>query len=183
MTFHGPSENICLLANESIKRCTHGVVHATLLSAADIGFFRLSINHVRLQPTPFIGHRATTHSANYRARYASAVSALLIGVVPGTKQYPSFMSLCVCALPVVNAVTRSLESTGRCGRQTEWFGFKTLSNTLINEFRHAEQCERRQSKRCGWAHVRKWEYLPVHCRHLWDCTSVPIDHTYTRPYI
>jgi len=36
------------------------VVHATPLSAADIGCFRLSIKHVRLKPAPFIGHRAIT---------------------------------------------------------------------------------------------------------------------------
>jgi len=85
MTFHGPSENNPL-ANESVKRCTNGVVHATPLSAADIGCFRLSINHVRLQPAPFIGHRVTgmtAWSANHRVH---DVSALLIGAVPGTKQ-------------------------------------------------------------------------------------------------
>jgi len=56
------------------------------MSAADIGCFRLSINHVRLQPARFIGHRVTMPSANHRARDASATPALLIGAVPGTKQ-------------------------------------------------------------------------------------------------
>jgi len=82
VTFHGPSENISPLASENVKHCTNGVVHATPLLAADTGCFRLSINHVRLQ---FIGHRATW-SANHQARDASVASALLIGVVPGTKQ-------------------------------------------------------------------------------------------------
>jgi len=61
-------------------------VHATPLSAADIGCFWLSINNVRLQPAPLIGHRATMWSANHQARDASAASVLLIGAVPGTKQ-------------------------------------------------------------------------------------------------
>ena len=42
----------------------------------------LAVNHVRLQPAPFVGHRATTWSANYRARDASVASVLLIGLVP-----------------------------------------------------------------------------------------------------
>jgi len=62
MTFHGPWENIRPLANESVKHCTNGVVHATPLSVADTGCFRLSINHIRLQPAPFIGHQAITVS-------------------------------------------------------------------------------------------------------------------------
>ena len=62
------------------------MVHATPLSAAYTGCFWLSINHIRLQPVPFIGHRATTWSANHQARDASAASVLLIGAVPGTKQ-------------------------------------------------------------------------------------------------
>jgi len=86
-------------------------------------------------------------------------------------------------LLAVNQSRTSVARCGRCGRQSEWCGFKTLSNTLVNDFRHAEQCERRQSKCCGWAHVGKWEYLPVHCRRLWDCASAPIDRTFARPYI
>ena len=58
-----------------------------------------------------------------------------------------------------------------------------LSNTLVNDFHCTEQCERRQSKCCGWVHVGKWEYLPTHCRRLWDCASVPMDRTFPRPYI
>jgi len=77
---------MCPLANESVKHCTNGVVHAAPLSAADIGHFPLSINHVRLQPVPFIGHRAITGSASHRAHDASVASALLIGAVPSTKQ-------------------------------------------------------------------------------------------------
>jgi len=42
------------------------------LSAADIGCFRLSINHVRLHPARLIGHRATTPPANQRAGDAFA---------------------------------------------------------------------------------------------------------------
>jgi len=80
------------------------VVHTTPLSAADIGCFRRSINHVRLQPVPFIEHRAITGSAYPWARDASVASLLLIGAVPGTKQQPPLMALLgVRALLVVNA--------------------------------------------------------------------------------
>ena len=56
-----------LSASNTLDYC-----HTTPLSAADIGCFRLSINHVRLQPVQFIGHWATTTSANHRAGDASA---------------------------------------------------------------------------------------------------------------
>jgi len=86
VTFHGPSENIRPLANESVKHCINGVVHATLLSVADFGCFRLSINNVRVQPVRFIGHRAKTWPANHTARDVPVASALVIGAVPCTKQ-------------------------------------------------------------------------------------------------
>jgi len=83
VTFNGPSENIYTLANESVKRCTNSVVHATPLSVADIGCFRLSVNNVRVRPVQFIRHRTTTWSASHRAHDASA---LLIDALRGTKQ-------------------------------------------------------------------------------------------------
>jgi len=87
-------------------------MHATPLSSADIGCFRLSINRVCLQPARFIGHCLTMRSANHRARDASVASVLLIGVVPDTKQWPPLMSLLgVHTLPVVNTVTCLLKST------------------------------------------------------------------------
>jgi len=90
VTFHGLSENMRPLANESVKHCINGVVHATPLSLADIGCFWLSVNNVCLQPARFIGHWAIAWSASHRVRDASA---LLIGAVPGAKQQPAWLKV------------------------------------------------------------------------------------------
>jgi len=44
----------------------------------------------------------------------------------------------------------------------------SLNDAVLNDFQSAEQCcERRPSKRCGWAHVRGRLFTrPLHCRRL-----------------
>jgi len=115
---HGPSENIRPLANESVKHCINGVVQATLLSAADIGCFQLSINHVRLQPARFIGHQATMWSANHREHDARAASALLIGLcmewgfLPKQVKYNPFVTFSCSVLSFFPRSNAQLEPRG-----------------------------------------------------------------------